>query len=131
MAVLGGLALLWLGLVLLAWVSQRRHNDPLTWHEAVRLLPDVVVLVKRLAGDSDLPGGVRIRLSLLLAYLLMPFDLIPDFIPVLGYADDAIVVAIVLRSVVRVAGPQALDRHWPGSSAGLITIRRLAGLAHD
>jgi hypothetical protein len=61
-------------------------------------------------------------------YLLTPIDLIPDFIPVLGYADDAIIVAIALRSVTRHAGPEALDRHWPGTPAGLATLRQLAGL---
>ncbi|WP_327434808.1 YkvA family protein [Streptomyces sp. NBC_01236] len=55
-------------------------------------------------------------------------DLVPDFIPVLGYADDAIVVAAVLRSVVRHAGPDALARHWPGTPDGLAAVRRLAGL---
>jgi uncharacterized membrane protein YkvA (DUF1232 family) len=63
----------------------------------------------------------------LIAYLLMPIDLVPDFIPVLGYADDAVVVALALRSVVRAAGPEALDRHWSGSEAGLAAVRRLAG----
>ena len=55
------------------------------------------------------------RLWLLLGYLALPIDLVPDFIPVLGYADDAIVVALVLRSVVRRAGPDAIERHWPGT----------------
>src|SRR5581483_10852140 len=58
--------------------------------EAIRILPDVLRLVRRLAADKTLPAGVRIRLWMLLAYLALPFDLIPDFIPVLGYADDAI-----------------------------------------
>ena len=83
--------------------------------EAVRLLPDVLVLVRRLAGDRSLPGSVRWRLLLLLGYLVLPIDLVPDFIPVVGYADDALLVAWVLRSVVRTAGPEALDRHWPGT----------------
>ena len=63
-----------------------------------------------------------------MAYLALPIDLVPDFIPVLGYADDAIVVALVLRSVVRGAGPQALKRHWPGTPGRLAAVRRLAGL---
>ncbi len=58
--------------------------------EALRLLPDVLRLVRRLATDPTLPRGVRIRLGLLLAYLACPIDLIPDFIPVLGYADDGV-----------------------------------------
>ncbi|NGN64067.1 DUF1232 domain-containing protein [Streptomyces sp. A7024] len=67
-------------------------------------------------------------LAWLLGYLAMPIDLVRDFIPVPGYADDAIVVALVLRSVVRAAGPGALARHWPGTEDGLAAVRRLAGL---
>ena len=68
------------------------------------------------------------RLLLLLAYLASPVDLIPDFSPVLGYADDAVIVALALRAVVRAAGPDALTRHWPGSSDGLALVNRLAGI---
>ncbi|MCO5971164.1 MULTISPECIES: YkvA family protein [Actinoallomurus] len=93
--------------------------------DAVRLLPDLLRLVGRLARDATLPGGVRLRLWLLLAYLAMPIDLIPDFVPVLGYADDAILVAFVLRSVIRRAGPEAVARHWPGGEEGLRAVRRL------
>lgn len=75
-----------------------------------------------------MPTGVRVRLVLLLVYLASPVDIIPDFVPVIGYADDAIVVALVLRSVTRHAGPDALDRHWPGTPEGLHLIKRLAGL---
>lgn len=96
--------------------------------EALRLLPDVLRLVRRLAADPDLPRGVRVRLGLLLAYLAFPVDLVPDFIPVLGYADDAIVVTAVLRSVVRRAGLPAVRRHWPGTDDGFATLARLTGL---
>ena len=96
--------------------------------EAMRLLPDLIRLVKRLAADPDTPRGVRIRLALLLLYLAMPIDLIPDFIPVLGYADDAIVVALVLRSATRSAGPDAMAKHWPGTPEGLIALKRLCRL---
>lgn len=64
---------------------------------------------------------------LLLVYLASPIDLIPDFIPVIGYADDAIVSYIVLRSVVRTAGPDVITQHWPGSPEGLAAVRRLLG----
>lgn len=61
-----------------------------------------------------------------MAYLALPVDLVPDFVPVLGFADDAIFVAVVLRSVARATGPQALEGHWPGSPEGLAVVRRLA-----
>jgi uncharacterized membrane protein YkvA (DUF1232 family) len=95
---------------------------------ALRLLPDVVRLIHRLAKDPDLPRGVRVRLWLLLGYLALPFDLIPDFVPVLGYADDAIIVSWTLRSVVRRAGRDAVVKHWPGTPDGLKAVERLTGL---
>lgn len=95
--------------------------------EALRLLPDLLSLLRGLTADRTLPQGIRVRLILLLAYLLMPIDLVPDFLPVIGYADDVIIVALVLRSVIRRAGNGPMERHWPGSPAGLALIQRLAG----
>jgi uncharacterized membrane protein YkvA (DUF1232 family) len=96
--------------------------------EAVRLLPDLLRLLRRLAGDSNVPRATRVRLSLLLGYLAMPIDLVPDFVPVLGYADDAIIASLVLRSVVRRAGAHTVRRHWPGTDDGLAALARLTGL---
>lgn len=121
----GGLLLTWL--LLIAALALLRPEGA-TLADAARLLPDLVGLVRRLARDELLPRSVRLTLWLLAGYLLLPFDLVPDVVPVLGYADDAIVVAIALRRVVRVAGPDAVTRHWQGSPAGLAVVRRLAGL---
>jgi uncharacterized membrane protein YkvA (DUF1232 family) len=99
--------------------------------ETLRLLPDLLRLVRRLAGEPSLPRRVRVRLWLLLAYLAFPIDLVPDFVPVVGYADDAILVSLVLRSVVRRAGGQEIRRLWPGTEDGLAAIGRLAGLDLD
>lgn len=96
--------------------------------EALRLLPDTLRLLHRLASDDALPRGVRVRLWLLFLYLAMPIDIIPDFIPVIGYADDAIIVCAVLRSVVRSGGAEAIRRHWPGTEAGLAVLCRVAAL---
>lgn len=96
--------------------------------EAMRLLPDLIRLLRRLAADRGLPRGVRVRLALLLVYLASPIDLIPDLIPVLGYADDAIIVTAVLRSTVRRAGLAAVRAHWPGSDDGFTALCRLTGL---
>lgn len=128
LATLGALLLLWLALLAaLAW-SSRDQTLRATLTEAVRLVPDVVRLLRRLAADPTLPRGVRLRLTLLVGYLLLPIDVVPDFVPVIGYADDAVVVALALRSVVRVAGPEALARHWPGTREGLAVLHRLAGI---
>jgi uncharacterized membrane protein YkvA (DUF1232 family) len=124
-AVAAGLVLCWLSLVAVLLVARPRGA---LLKEAVRLVPDVIRLLRRIATDPLVPGGVRVRLWLLFVYLAIPFDLIPDFIPVLGYADDAIIVALALRSVVRRAGPDAVRRHWPGTEDGLAVLWRIAGL---
>ena len=121
-----GLVLVWVLLLIVLW---RATPERTSLQEALRLLPDVLRLLRRLAGDKTLPRGVRVRLWLLLAYLAMPIDLVPDFIPVLGNADDAIVIALVLRSVARRSGPAALERHWPGSPEGLIAVMRLVSVS--
>lgn len=124
-----GLALVYLLLLGTLWRYSRTHPEAVTMREALRLLPDVLRLVKRLAADQTLPRGVRLRLLALAAYLAVPFDLVPDFVPVVGYADDALAVALVLRSVARSAGPDALDLHWPGTAQGLGLVKRMVGIA--
>lgn len=126
--VIGGLLVLWLALIgALAWIS-RGQSEKFTLVGALRLGPDIVRLTRRLVADSDVPRGVRIWLIVLLMYLLSPIDVVPDFIPVIGYLDDAIVVALVFRFVTRHAGAEALNRNWPGTPEGLGALRALLGL---
>jgi uncharacterized membrane protein YkvA (DUF1232 family) len=125
--VVAGLVLVWVLLVATLWIAARHEPERASLGDVVRLVPDVLRLLRRLAADPALPRGVRWRLGALIAYLAMPVDLVPDFIPVVGYADDAVVVALALRAVVRAAGPEALDRHWTGTEQGLAAVKRLAG----
>ena len=127
-AVLGGLVLVWIALVAALYWAGCKQDDPASLKEMLRLVPDILRLCRALATDPELPRGVRIRMGLLCGYLLLPIDLVPDFVPVVGYADDAILVVWALRSVVRAAGPEALDRHWRGTPAGLGAVKRLAGI---
>ena len=90
-------------------------------------IPDCVVLFKRLLGDPAVPRRRKIGLALLVAYLASPIDLVPDFIPVAGQLDDAILVGLVLRGLVRGGGPELVRRHWPGPESSLRVILRLAG----
>jgi uncharacterized membrane protein YkvA (DUF1232 family) len=120
-----GLALSYLGLLVALLVARPKGN---LLGEAVRLLPDLLRLLRRLAADPAVPRAARVQLWLLFGYLAMPFDLVPDVVPVLGYADDAIIVSLVLRSVVRRAGAPLVRRHWPGTDDGLAALARLTGL---
>ena len=124
----GSLGVLWLALIATLVLASRGNGEKVKIIDALRLGPDVVRLTRRLASDPSVPRGVRIWLVVLLVYLLLPVDLVPDFIPVIGYADDAIIVALVLRFATRRAGSTALDRHWPGTPQGLQALRSLTGL---
>jgi len=127
-ALVGAALLLWVILAVALCLTGRKSADPTTVTDALRIVPDVVRLLRRLAADPALSHGARLRLILLVGYLISPVDLIPDFIPVIGYADDAIVIAWALRSVTRAAGLGAIERHWPGTPEGLSVLRRLARL---
>jgi uncharacterized membrane protein YkvA (DUF1232 family) len=89
-------------------------------------MPDCVVLVRRLSRDPRVPRRRKLALVLLAAYLLLPFDLVPDFIPVAGQLDDAILVALVLRALLRGGGEPLVREHWPGPERSLALICRAA-----
>ena len=89
-------------------------------------IPDCIVLFRRLLSDERVPRRARLLILALIAYLAMPFDLGPDFIPVIGQLDDAIIVAFVLRTIVRSGGPELVREHWPGPAASLAVLLRLA-----
>jgi uncharacterized membrane protein YkvA (DUF1232 family) len=94
---------------------------------AVRFVPDCAILLARLARDPRVPRRRKLLLLALVGYLALPFDLVPDFIPVAGQLDDAIVVALVLRHVVRAGGEPMIRELWPGPEESLALILRLAG----
>lgn len=127
-ALLAGLLLLWVVLVTIFYVAGRGQGRSAMLREVLRLIPDVVRLLRRLAADPTVPRSVRLILAAVLVYLLSPIDLVPDFVPVAGYADDALVVLLALRIVTRRAGVEAVERHWPGTDDGLVALKRLAGL---
>ena len=91
-----------------------------------RLVPDCLVLARGLLGDRDVPARCKVALGLLVVYLASPIDLVPDFLPVIGVLDDAIVVALVLRWIVREAGAERVRRHWRGTPRGLELVLRVA-----
>jgi uncharacterized membrane protein YkvA (DUF1232 family) len=119
----GALVLAYAGLVGALAVFGRKAEA----RALARFVPDCVVLFQRLLSDPRVSRGRRLLLLALVAYLAMPFDLVPDFIPVAGQLDDAILVALVLRTVLRAAGADLVREHWPGPETALDAVLRLAG----
>ena len=122
---LGILMLAWLGF--LAFMVIARPNRD-TLKQLRRLLPDTTRLIRRLATDPTIPRSARIPVWGLLAYLAMPLDLVPDFIPMIGYADDVILVAFVLRRLLRRSDPARVLEHWPGSPESFASLQGILGL---
>jgi uncharacterized membrane protein YkvA (DUF1232 family) len=91
-----------------------------------RLVPDCLVLTRGLLGDPEVPARCKLALGALAVYLVSPIDLVPDFLPVVGVLDDAILVALTLRWIVRTAGAARVSRHWRGTARGLQLVLRLA-----
>lgn len=89
-------------------------------------IPDCIVLGKRLLGDARVPRRRKILLGALIGYLVLPIDIVPDFVPVVGQLDDVIIAALVLRAVLRGTGAGLLHEHWPGPERSLAVILRLA-----
>jgi len=110
-------------LLVLAFVIAGRRQDA---RALAGFVPDCVVLFTRLMRDKRLPRRHKLLVAALIPYLAMPFDLIPDFVPVAGQLDDAILVAFVLRRVVR-NDPNLVRQLWPGPPSSLAVILRLAG----
>jgi uncharacterized membrane protein YkvA (DUF1232 family) len=90
-------------------------------------VPDCLVLFKRLLGDPRIPRRRKFVLALIVVYLASPIDLIPDFLPGLGQLDDAILVALGLRYLLRGAREPLLEENWPGPDSSLRVVLRLAG----
>ena len=118
---LGATAALW-SLLVVALLALGRRRDA---REVVRFIPDCIVLFKRLLQDPRVPRRAKVAVALLVPYLASPFDLIPDFIPIAGQLDDAILVAAVVAYVTRRAGRELVEELWPGSKRGLQVVLAL------
>ena len=116
-----GVAVLYALIVLAFFVAGRRENA----RAIGGFVPDCVVLFSRLVRDKRLPRRFKFLVGALIPYLAMPFDLVPDFIPLAGQLDDAVIVAFVLRRVAR-KNPELIREHWPGPPSSLALILRLA-----
>jgi uncharacterized membrane protein YkvA (DUF1232 family) len=122
---IGGIAVLgaWLLAVLvLLWLGRRTLA-----HELVALLPNLVRLFRGLLRDPRVPRGSKVLLVVGAVWLVSPIDLIPEFLPGIGGLDDAVVAGLVLRHLVRRAGPEVVREHWPGDPRTLGLLLRVTG----
>jgi uncharacterized membrane protein YkvA (DUF1232 family) len=119
-----GLVAAWALFILVLWLVRPRGVG---LGELVRLVPDVLRLVRDLLADGTTPLPVRLALAGLLAWLISPIDLIPEFIPVLGPLDDVVVAVLVLRYVHRRLGADELRRRWRGTPDGFALLTRVLG----
>jgi hypothetical protein len=122
LAGVGTVLLLYSVLVLALVIAGRRESA----RALAGFIPDCIILCGRLLADSDVPRRKKALLVALAGYLALPFDLVPDFIPVAGQLDDALIVALVLRSLLRGGGEPLVRKHWPGPDPSLALVLRLA-----
>jgi uncharacterized membrane protein YkvA (DUF1232 family) len=119
-----GAAVILYGVAVTALVATGRRTEAVA---LARFIPDCLVLCRRLLADPRVPRRARYALALVVAYLALPFDLVPDMIPVAGQLDDALVLALGLRLVLRAAGAEVVSERWPGPPDSLRVLLRLAG----
>jgi uncharacterized membrane protein YkvA (DUF1232 family) len=118
----GALLLVYGALVLALVLAGRRESA----RALAAFIPDCVLLCSRLVRDPRVPRRKKLLLIGLVGYLALPFDLVPDFIPIAGQLDDVIVVALVLRSLLRGGGEPLVRAHWPGPDSTLSLVLKLA-----
>jgi len=109
-------------------MTKNMKTNSLALRAIVGFIPDCIVLFKNLVKDEEVPSRYKLTLILLVAYLVSPIDIIPDFIPVLGQLDDAAIVGLALRYILKGAGPELLAKNWPGPQSSLNTLLKLASV---
>ncbi|MDQ2941595.1 MAG: DUF1232 domain-containing protein [Chloroflexota bacterium] len=119
---MASLVAVWLVAVLVVWLHRPSRELALP---ALRLLPDILRLVRRLLADPGTTRGQRAALMGLLVWIASPIDLVPEFLPVIGPLDDLVVTALVLRWVARRVGRHRLRELWPGPSESFSLLERL------
>jgi len=123
-AIVVSLLLVWSLLLVVFWLLRPRD---VSVRELLGVIPDVLRLLRSLIGDGSVPADVRIVLVGLIAWIISPIDLIPEFIPGLGPLDDVIVAIVAMRYVRRRVGLEALRDRWVGSEDGFALLSRVIG----
>ena len=123
-AILVALVVLWGLFLVVFWILRPKG---VSVRELVSLVPDILRLLRSLIGDGSAPLDVRLALIGLVAWIVSPIDLIPEFIPVLGPMDDVVVAIVAMRYVRRRVGVEDLRRRWTGSAAGFAMLLTVIG----
>lgn len=116
-----GIALAVWGAAVLALVAAGRRSQA---RELATLVPNLLVLFRGLLGDPRVPRSAKVWLWFAVAWIASPIDLVPEFIPIAGPLDDAIVAALALRHLLRRTDRSVLFEHWRGEAATLEAILR-------
>jgi uncharacterized membrane protein YkvA (DUF1232 family) len=119
-----GIVVLWV-VLLLVFVALRPKGVPA--RDLVKIIPDVLRLLRSIITDRSVPLDVRLVLIGLLAWIISPIDLIPEFIPVLGPLDDVVVAIVSMRYVRRRLGSDELRERWSGTPEGFALLTRVIG----
>jgi uncharacterized membrane protein YkvA (DUF1232 family) len=127
--------ILWIGIAIGVWVAAvsallmvGRRTEA---RELATLLPNLIRLFKGLAQDPRVPRSTKLLVTLGLAWFASPIDLLPEFLPVVGPLDDAVVAWLILRRVVRTSGHEVLNDHWHGSAELLTRALRTLKLESE
>ena len=128
LGVILGLIVLWIALLIVFWLFRPKGASV---REILAVIPDLLRLLRSLITDASIPTDVRVVLIGLLAWIVSPIDLIPEFIPGLGPLDDVIVAIVALRYVRRRIGVEELRRRWSGTTDGFSLLLRVIGTGAD
>ena len=99
--------------------------------DAALLIPNILKLVGRLVVDPRVPRRAKITLGMAAAYVMSPVDLIPEMIPVVGFADDLLILMFAIDSLIDRAGTEIVDEHWDGPGDLLSLVREVVGLSRS
>ncbi|HJQ76889.1 MAG TPA: YkvA family protein [Acidimicrobiia bacterium] len=99
--------------------------------DAVMMMPNIVKLVARLLKDPRVPRRAKITLGIACAYVVSPIDFIPEFIPVIGWADDIVLLMFAIDSLIERSGPALVEEHWDGPGDLLGLVRDVVGISRN
>jgi len=99
--------------------------------DAITMMPNIVKLVARLLKDPRVPRRAKITLGFAAAYVASPIDLIPEVIPVIGWADDVLILMFAIDSLIDRAGDEIVEEHWDGPGDLLALVRDVVTLSRS